>query len=1193
MEEKVIQNANQFLTGGGEMGALIRAKDWSQTPVGDPETWPQSLRTTLSIILNSRFPMFLWWGPDLLCFYNDAYRPSLGRNGKHPYILGMKAETAWTEIWDTIDPLIKSVLDGGDVWMEDQLIPIYRNGDLEDVYWTFSYSPVKDESGQIAGVLVTCMETTGKVQVFTEIQERENQLNFTIDAAEVATWDLNPLTNKFIGNDSLKEWFGLNATDEIPLPQAFERIIEKDRQRVIDAIQKALTPASKGHYEIEYTIVNPATEEERTVLAKGKALFDELSRPYRFSGILQDVTQRTQGRKKLEQSEKRFRNTVLQAPVGIAIFRGENFLVELANEMYLQIVGKEETAFVGKPLFDSLPEVRESVEVLLTNVLHTGVPYHGREFPVMLNVFGVKRVTYFNFVYQALRDNGVITGVIVLATDVTASVKAKEALAESERQFRNLIMQSPIPMTIFRGRDHVIETANTVMIETIWRRKEVDLIGKKILDVFPELKEQKYAELLDHVYKTGLTHHEKESLAYVQGDDGMRRFYLDFEYAPLFDTDGSVSGLIVTVSDVTEKVEARKKVEESEVRFRNIANTAPVLIWMANPNKLCNFFNRAWLSFTGRTMEQELGNGWVEGVHSDDLQRCLYTYVTAFDKQEEFYMEFRLKRNDGTYRWISNHGVPRLSLEGTFEGYIGACMDIHERISYQKKLKEDEERLNIVIDASELGIWELNLTTMEVNYSDRYLEIFGYKQKVQLTHEQLLKHLHPDDMWIRDKAFKKSFATGVLHYESRIIWNDKSIHWMEGKGKVFYEGKKPSLMIGTVRDITKEKLFQQQLQAREEKFRLLAESMPQKIWTCDAVGNPLYFNKAVHEYTGLTPEQAIAGGLGLIMHPDDLEMNLKGWEEAMNTGKEFLIEHRFRRYDGVYRWQLTRAVAQRDETGTIQMWVGTSTDIQEQKTFTNELERQVLERTSELKQKNKDLEKMNSELQSFAYISSHDLQEPLRKIQIFANRVLEKEQDVLSENGKSYFSGIQRAASRMQTLIEDLLAYSRTNNTEKIFKITDLNELILEVKNDFKETLAQKNGTIELDEVCKANVIPFQIRQLFLNLIGNSIKFSDSARPLVIRVKCELVKGEKLNIEALAPEKTYCHISISDNGIGFDPQYRDRIFEVFQRLHGKDEYSGTGIGLSIVKKIVDNHGGIIVASGTLNVGATFDIYFPA
>src|SRR6187431_1663793 len=172
LEQEVSKNKHLFLEDGGEMGELIKAYDWSKTPLGTPDQWPSSLCTTLGIILNSRFPMFLFWGKDLICFYNDAYRPSLGKEGKHPSILGMKGEEAWVEIWHIIKPLIDQVLAGGGAtWSEDQLIPIYRNGKIEDVYWTFSYSPVTDETSAVAGVLVTCSETTHKVNLLSSLEK--------------------------------------------------------------------------------------------------------------------------------------------------------------------------------------------------------------------------------------------------------------------------------------------------------------------------------------------------------------------------------------------------------------------------------------------------------------------------------------------------------------------------------------------------------------------------------------------------------------------------------------------------------------------------------------------------------------------------------------------------------------------------------------------------------------------------------------------------------------------------------------------------------------------------------------------------------------------------------------------------------------------------------------------------------------
>jgi len=235
----------------------------------------------------------------------------------------------------------------------------------------------------------------------------------------------------------------------------------------------------------------------------------------------------------------------------------------------------------------------------------------------------------------------------------------------------------------------------------------------------------------------------------------------------------------------------------------------------------------------------------------------------------------------------------------------------------------------------------------------------------------------------------------------------------------------------------------------------------------------------------------------------------------------------------------------------------------------------------------------NKELLAFTYVSSHDLQEPLRKIQTFCSIILENENDNLSEKGKYNFERMQLAAGRMQQLIDDLLAFSRINTTELIFEKTDLKIIIEEISSDLKDTIQDKNATIEATEVGYANIIAFQFRQLMYNLISNALKFSKTGSPSHIVIKSRIVNGGEINNKKLSVDKEYCHITVKDNGIGFEPHFSDRIFEVFQKLHSKEIYSGTGIGLAIVKKIVENHNGIIVATSELDKGATFDMYFPA
>ena len=408
---------------------------------------------------------------------------------------------------------------------------------------------------------------------------------------------------------------------------------------------------------------------------------------------------------------------------------------------------------------------------------------------------------------------------------------------------------------------------------------------------------------------------------------------------------------------------------------------------------------------------------------------------------------------------------------------------------------------------------------------------------------------------------------------------DPYVGWKQKAVYTWIDNQEPYKAIGTLRDITQEKHSRQELIISEKKFRLLADSMAQFIWTADPLGNLTYFNKAVYEFSGLTTDTLDEQGWIQIVHPEEQEKNISQWLESIRTGRPFYFEHRFRRHDGVYRWQMSRAVPQRDDEGRIQMWVGTSTDIEDQKIFAGELERQVKERTNELIIKNRELHKMNAELESFAYISSHDLQEPLRKIQIFASLVAEEEQDALSENAKHYFERIQASAHRMQVLIEDLLSYSRLGATSSVFTNIDLSEIIADILAELKEKINLKKAVVEVGPLCSLSVIPYQFHQLMTNLITNSLKFSRTGITPIIQIVASIKDG-------------ICHIRFSDNGIGFEEQYQDKIFEVFQRLHNKTDYEGTGIGLSIVKKIIENHNGTIRATSRPGQGATFDIFIP-
>jgi light-regulated signal transduction histidine kinase (bacteriophytochrome) len=272
---------------------------------------------------------------------------------------------------------------------------------------------------------------------------------------------------------------------------------------------------------------------------------------------------------------------------------------------------------------------------------------------------------------------------------------------------------------------------------------------------------------------------------------------------------------------------------------------------------------------------------------------------------------------------------------------------------------------------------------------------------------------------------------------------------------------------------------------------------------------------------------------------------------------------------------------------------GVCRDITMQKQIEKELAKEVEKRTFELQEANKDLNTLNENLKQFVYIASHDLQEPLRKINMFSDMLKTKSAKSLDESSLNFLSKITNASQRMSNLIKDLLDYSRAEGGEKRFVETDLNKVVKNVIEDYEVLIHQKKAQIKVSPLPVIEAISLQMNQLFYNLIGNALKFSKPDETLLIHIDSRNLKQNEIEQDGnLNPGWNYVEIVISDNGIGFNQKFAEQIFVIFQRLHGKDEIEGTGIGLALCKKIVDNHYGTIFARGEENKGASFHLVLP-
>ncbi|HEX2629807.1 MAG TPA: PAS domain-containing protein [Chitinophagaceae bacterium] len=894
-----------FLNGGGEMGKLIRSKDWSSTSLGNPTQWPQSLRTALSILLNSKFPMFLFWGPDLVSFYNDAFRPSLGKDGKHPHILGMPGQLAWAEIWDVIKPMLNQVLSGGEaIWRENQLVPFYRNGRIEDIYWTFSYSSVRDETDKIAGVFVTCAETTNSVANL----------------------------------------------------------------------------------------------------------------------------------RRLEESERSFRTLINEAPVPAALYRGRNMVIEMANTEVLKLWGKDKSV-IGKKLIDILPELESQPFIgLMQQVFDTGKTYEATEIPAWIEKDGKIEIVYFNLIYTAVRDaEGNIDGILAMGYDVSNQMEVRKQISQLEERTRLAV--------------------DAATLGTF----DIDLITGK----------SKFSKRFFEIYGFEVAHADKE--------DVIKRIHPD---------------------DKLLREEAHKKAE-----ITGLLQYEARVVW---PNEMI--------------------------------------------------------------RWVNVHGKYFFDNTKKPVRYIGIVTDITDQkesiqklAESEKKFFEAEERLRIAVEASELGTFEVNYRTKTINYSQRYLEILGFEPGDHPTHEELLTRVHPDDISKRDEANQRALESGMLDYELRLVPAKNKLTWIRAKGKVTYdENGKPFKMAGGILDITNEKLSRQLIEESEERFRSLANSVPQHVWTTDADGMVNYFNQSMYDYTGLAQEQLTGDGWVRMIHPDDREQNLREWNNSVTTGEPYLCEHRFLRHDGEYRWHLSRALPQYDNAGTIALWVGTSTDID-------------------------DIKKHEQQKDDFIKMASHELKTPVTSIKGYI-QLLQKlmEGDPTSKPAyKTYLVTVDKQISKLTKLITDLLDITRIEtgilqlNKNKF----SINDLVHSIATDMQ--LTAPSHKIIVQEKAATLVVADQdrISQVLINYITNAIKYSPTGDRVVLEVDAN-------HREAI--------VSVTDYGIGIHQPDQAKVFERFYRAPGinAQNYPGFGIGLFIVQEIIARHHGKTWVVSEKGKGSTFYFSLP-
>lgn len=788
-------------------------------------------------------------------------------------------------------------------------------------------------------------------------------------------------------------------------------------------------------------------------------------------------------------------------------------------------------------------------------------------------------------------------------------LKIKE-LVELNDDLNNYFRSADIAQ-IFLDSKKYIRKFNPAAVKTI-NLIETD-IGRPISHISTNLRYSNLVSDVDRVMQSGMPF-DKEVLL-NNGRNMLMRIL------PYVKQDKQSDGVVVTfidISDLRERDNIIKAVFDSnpnaiialsavrdehnrivDFKFQAANHTSDRMIGLSND------------AYIGRQVGNELSAVFGEDHFAkfNDVLRTEKpaTYVHHYHlSDQEYWLEvIAVKMGDGIVVTLSDITDKKLAEEKLRRNY-GELMNVKENLrklnlSLEDKVKErtvelsqSEERFRLVTKATNDSIWDWDLGKNRMWWSDAFYAAFDYSRNDNGIYNSAFKleKIHPADRKRVTDSIYQHINSGNSQWsaEYRFAKSDGTYASILDRASILHDEQgMPYRMLGSMLDVTELRKAEAEVASNIEQRKFIAEAMPLIVWTATPDGSLNFLNKEFEKYSSLSSEDGLQGWEKII-HPDDQpELNLE-WHQALRHGKGFSLQCRLRKHDGTYCWHIVKASPKKNNDGSIMMWVGTFTDIHDQKSANELLEQRVKERTRELQQINEELESSNIELQQFASVASHDLKEPLRKIHMFSNLIRDKYCVNIDQGAINYLDRIINSSARMTTLVNDLLSFSRLS-VNHLFKPTDLNQLLKDILADLELVIQEKNAVINIGKLPEIEGVPGQLRQVFQNLLSNALKFSRKEVPPVINIKCDMVAAKSFDSPA-AENGNYCRITISDNGIGFDEQYRDKIFTIFQRLHTKEKYEGTGIGLAITKKIIDKHNGLITASSVENEGSNFILLLP-
>jgi PAS domain S-box-containing protein len=958
----------------GEMAARVDAFDWSQTSIGPSAQWPQSLRLALGICLNSGFPMFVWWGPQLINIYNDAYVPIL--RARHPAALGQPAQEVWGDIWETLQPETEAVLSRGEAtWNERRELLLQRGGKTESGIFTWSYSPVMDEAGSVGGLYCVCIEETPRMR------------------------------------------------------------IEQQRDQLLSQVQS-----------------------ERARLAQV------------FS----------------------------RSPAFIGILNGPDHRIDFFNERFQQLVGRAFPA--AHPVRLALPElVSQGFVDLLDRVYRTGEPYVGTAVRVELRVDPAKapEEAYLDFVYQPLRDAaGEVTGILVHGVDVTEQNRREARdrfLLALDDELRPQVDQQEIVVTCTRLLGVHLAVDRCAFCSVHDDEDSYEVIGEYNRHTSAMTGPARFSDFgvdVPQVLRSDAPYVVRDIGSMQPAPSGLpsfRRLMIQAAVAvPLF-REGKLTAVVGVhqstprdwrteeisllrqvanrCREALERAQGARDLLESESRFRHMGDFAPVMIWMTGAGGGAEYLNRCWSEFTGQTPAEAADSGWLDALHPEDAPDVYRTFMLANSRREPVSLEYRLRRQDGEYRWCAASALPRRRGDGAFLGYVGTVVDINDRRLAEESLAAENAVLEMVATGTRLSkVLDEIIRTLERQSSHGALFSLlmrredgeqlvlaagpslppGFREELAIPAPDAAVGAWPQDdpRW---QAFAAAAAAHGLHaaYGSRLIG---AAGYLLGVVTVFTQDRRPA-------------------HTRDRNLARLGARL---------------------------------AGIVIEKHLVDRRIG-----EALAVEQEA-------------RAQAERAARAKDE---------------------------------------------------FLATLSHELRTPLNAILGWVDLMKTSASD--GETAARGIEVIERNARIQAAIVDDLLDMSaiisgklrldvRMVQLEPIIAAAvDIARAAADAKRIHLVNVAGAEGAMVLGD-------PDRLQQMVWNLLSNAVKFTPD--------------GGRVEV-ALRWSGTLVEIAVSDNGEGIEADFLPHVFDRFRQADASTtrRHTGLGLGLSIVRKLAEMHGGSVSA----------------